>query len=184
MATYTWTLQGTTPTVISATDIIQFAGSAFGTAVFVGNYQDSMHVKTSGGSEKSLGNSPKNTKYIDATHYSLNGGADTLLSASDPAQADCPLKINFAHPSSVAITDHVIYAYNGLSVLAAPTGVTFKIAEQGDTVWSDGGGAGLAMSVADRSAATSHDFYFLVSASPQSIGSKTAFVIRDELIYS
>lgn len=184
MATYVWTLQGTTPTTIDATDIIQFAGAAFGNAVFIGNYQDSTHVKSSGGANDSLGNSPHNTKYVDATHYILDGGASTVLDATHPTNAECPLKLNFSHGSSVVITNHIIYAYDGAVTTNAPTGVTFKIAEKTNTAWTEAGGSAAALAVADHTTATSHDFYFLISAAPASVGLKSAFVIRDELIYS
>ena len=41
MATFTWTLQGATPTTIDATDKIQFAGATFGSPITVGSYNDS-----------------------------------------------------------------------------------------------------------------------------------------------
>lgn len=184
MATYTWTLQGTAPTTIDGTDVIQFAGLAFGNALFVGNYQDTTHVKTSAGVNKSLGNSPHSTKFVDANHFILDGGASTPLSATVPATTDCPLKINFAHGSAVAVTSHLIYAYDSSNTLNPPLDVVFKIAERSNTSWTEAGGSAAALVVGDRAAAVSHDFFFLVSASPQSVGLKSNFVIRDELIYT
>lgn len=182
MAIYAWYLQGLLPTTIEATDILQFAGLTFGSGVFVGNYQDSMHVKSSLGVNDSSGNTPHNSKYIDADGVSLNGAAETAVSAASTAA--CPLKINFSHPTSVAITSHVIYAYDGLATTSPPTGVTFKMAEQGDAAWATPAGSAAALAVGDKAAATSHDFYFLVSATPTSVGLKNSFRIRDELIYS
>ena len=182
MATYTWTLQGTTPTTIDATDIIQFAGSVFNSAIFVGAYNDSTHIKTSGGANKSSGNAPHNTKYLTSTTVSLNGGASVLVSSL--TTGNCPIKINFSHTVAVQITDHFIYAYDGTSTANGPTGVTFQVAEQGDTTWVNADGSAAALAVTDSASATSHDFFFLISASPESVGQKTAFKIRDELIYS
>lgn len=184
MATYTWYLQGTSPTTIALTDIIQFAGLAFGNGIFVGNYNDTTHVKTSGGTNKSLGNAPHSTKYVDSTHFILDGGASTLLSATVPATADCPLKINFAHGSAVATSDHIIYAYDGTTTTAPPTDVDFKIFERSNTTWTSAEGSAAALAVASQSAATSHDFFFGISASPTAVGLKQAFTIRDEMIYS
>ena len=182
MATYTWTLQGTTPTTIDASDVIQFAGAVFGAAIFIGNYQDTTHVKSSGGANDSSGNVPHNSKFVDATHVSLDGGASALVSSI--STANCPLKINFAHGSSVAISAHYIYAYNGSDTSVAPTNVTFKVCEQGTTPWASAGGSAAGLAVLDRTTATSHDFYFLISASPVTVGLKSAFAIRDELIYT
>ncbi len=184
MATFIWTLQGTSPTVIDLTDIIQFAGAAFGNALFVGNYNDSTHVKTAAGANKSSGNTPHNTKRINSTHYSLDGGASTLLDASHPATGECPLKINFSHGSSVVTTDHILYAYDAANTLNGPVDVDFYCAEQGDSTWTQANGSASALTVTDDTAATSHDFFFLISCSPTAVGLKSLFVIRDELIYS
>jgi hypothetical protein len=182
MATLTWYLQGTSPTTIAATDIIQFAGATFNSAIFVGEYNDSTHVKTSGGTNKSSGNTPKNNKYIDATHVSIDGGASSLLSGI--STANCALKLNFSHGSSVVVTDHILYAYDGVTTTSAPTGVVFKAAEQGDANWTEAGGSASALTITDNTTATSHDFFVAMSASPSSEGTKTAFKIRDEFIYS
>ena len=181
MATYTWVLQGTTPTTIGATDIIQFAGATFDSAITVGAYNDSTHVESSAGVNDSEGNSPKNSKYLTSSTVDVGAGSVNLNTVST---ANCPLKINFAHDSAVAVTNHILYAYNGTTTTAAPTGVTFYAAEQGDSTWTNAEGSAAAVSVADSAAATSHDFYFLISASPESVGEKTDFVLRDELTYS
>ena len=182
MATYTWYLQGTTPTTIAATDVLQFAGAVFNSNIFINNFQDSMHVRSSGGSNLSSGNSPHNNKFIDATHVSVDGAASSLLSGI--STGNCALKLNFSHGVAVATTNHIIYAYDAAVTTNAPTDVVFKIAEQGDASWTEAGGSASALGVTDDTAATSHDYYFPVSASPTSVGHKTAFKIRDELIYS
>lgn len=181
MATYTWYLQGTSPTTIDATDIIQFAGATFDSAITVGSYNDSTHVESSVGANDSSGNGPKNSKYLTSSTVDIGGGSTALSGVST---ANCPLKINFAHGTAVAVTNHKIYAYDGTTTTAVPTGVTFQIAEQGDTNWTNAEGSAAALAVGDSAAATSHDFFFLISASPESVGAKTAFKIRDELTYS
>lgn len=182
MATYTWTLQGTSPTTIDATDLIQFAGGTFDSAITVGQYNDSTHVESSGSADDSSGHSPHNTKYLTASTVSLDGAGSANVNTI--ATGSCPLKINFSDAASVAITNHIIYAYDGSVTTNAPTGVTFYIAEQGDASWTNAEGSAAALAVGDQVANTSHDFYFLISASPESVGEKTAFTIRDELTYS
>lgn len=188
MATFTWYLQGSTPTEIEATDILQFAGSVFGSAIFTTEYNDSTHVKAAGGANDSSGNTPNNNKFISQaggtggdSQADWGDGTEDLDQITD---AECALKINFADASSVAITDHYVYAYDGSTTTNPPTDVTFQIAEQGDANWTEAGGSAAALAVTDSGAATSHDFYFAVSASPDTVGQKTAFKIRDELIYS
>lgn len=181
MATYAWTLQGTSPTTIEATDTIQFAGSGgFDSAITVGEYNDTTHVEGSGGANDSSANSPKNSKYLTSSTVDIGAGSVSLSTVAD---ADCPLKINFSHGSAVAITNHILYAYDGAVTTNAPSGVNVQLAEQGDTNWTQAHGSGSALSIADSASATSHDFYILASASPTSVGAKT-FTLRDELTYS
>ena len=188
MATYTWSLQGTSPTTIEATDIIQFAGGTFDSAITVGAYNDSTHVESSGGADDSSGNTPNNVKFISQTGGT---GGDSQADWGDGTEdldqitnAEATLLINFAHGSAVAITNHILYADDGTTTTNGPTGVTFVAAEVGDTNWTAAEGSGAALTITDESAGTSHDFYIALSASPDSVGEKTAFRIRDELTYS
>lgn len=183
MATFTWTGQLTTGTqAIGATDVVRFAGAAFGTAVVVSSYQDSTHVENSGGTELCSTNHCHNTKYVASGTLSLDGGATSNV--VDVTTANCPLKINFADPSSVTTTGGLFYAYNGSTTTVAPTGVTFQAFEQGDAAWTGAGGSAAAVTINDDTAATSHDYFFGMSATPTSVGEKTAFKLRIELTYS
>lgn len=181
MATLIWVLQGTTPTTIEATDLIHFANGTFDGAITVGAYNDSTHVENSGGTEDSASNTPKNSKYLTSSTVDIGGGSVALSSVSE---ANCPLKLTFTHESAVAVTNHKIYAYDGTTTTSVPTGVTFQIAEQGDEAWTNAEGSAAALNVADSGSAESHDFFFLISASPESVGEKTAFAIRSEFTYS
>lgn len=189
MATYVWQLQGTSPTTIDATDILQFAGAGgFDDPVTVGEWQDTTHVESSVGANDSSGNTPNNVKFIS---QSGGTGGDSQADWGDGTEdldqitdAECTLKINFSHGSAVAITDHIFYAYNGSSTATGPTGVSFVAAEQGDTNWTTPEGSGAALGITDSASATSHDFYIACSASPDSVGEKTAFTLRDELTYT
>lgn len=187
MATFVFTLQGTSPTTIDATDILQFAAATFGSAITVGQYNDTTHVESSVGANDSNGNSPKNSKFISQTggtggdsQVDIGGGTVDLDSIST---ANCPLKINFAHGSAVAVTGWKAYFYDGSTPANAPAGVTAKLAEQGEANWTDAEGSGTPVNLADGSSATSHDRYLLASVSPDSVGQKD-FGIRTELTYS
>lgn len=181
MATYIWYLQGTTPTTIEATDIIQFAGGTFGSSIVVSSFNDSTHVESSVGADDSSANTPKNSKYISSGNVDIGGGSTAL---SGITTANCPLKINFSDAASVAVSGHIFYAYDGSTTTAVPTGVTFYAAEQGDAAWTNAEGSAAALGITDQVAGTSHDFFILISASPESVGLKTAFKLRDELTYS
>jgi len=188
MATFTWLLQGTTPTTIDATDIIQFAAATFDSAITVGAYNDSTHVESSVGANDSDGNTPNNVKFISATGGT---GGDSQADWGDGTEdldaildGECTLKITFADDASVTTTGCIFYAYDGSTTTAVPTGVTFYAAEKGDANWTNAEGSAAAVSITDDTASTSHDYYIAVSASPESVGEKTAFALRIELTYS
>jgi hypothetical protein len=182
MATFTFTLQGSSDTVIGATDRLQFAGaSGFDSKVTVGAYNDSTHVKSSADANDSNGNTPENNKYVSGTTADWGDGVENLNLITE---AECALKINFSDAASVEITDAIFYAYDGSTTTAVPTGVTFQAAEQGDAAWTNAEGSAAAVTLADQAAATSHDYFIAVSASPESVGLKSAFAIRVELTYS
>lgn len=189
MAIYIWYLQGVSPTTIEATDIIQFAGAGgFDTAIVVGAYNSTTHVESSIGNNDSSGNTPENNKFISQAGGT---GGDSQADWGDGTedidqilQAECALKINFAHGSAVAVSGHIIYAYDGTTPATGPTEVDFRIAELADANFTEAEGSGSALGVTDSGSSTSHNFYFIISVSPTAVGEKTAFKVRDELTYT
>ena len=177
-----WKLQGTTATTIDATDSIAFSNGTFGQPIQVGSYNDKTHVRTSGGTDKSASNSPHNTKYLTSTTMSLNGGASANLSTLTTANS--PLKITVSESVNITVTGVKMYAYDGTTTTNAPSGMNVYLAEQGDTAWVQAHGSGSALELDDHStAATSHDFYVAISASPTSVGVKSANKLRLEFVY-
>jgi len=188
MATFIWTGQATdnsNHTTIGATDVVRFSGAAFATPVVVNSYQTTTHVENSGGTETcTAGVHLHNIAYVSSGNFTLDGGGSTALSGSVPTTANCTLKINFADASSVTTTGGLFYAYDGTTTTSAPTGVTFQAFEQSDTTWTAASGSAAAVSITDDTASTSHDYYFGISATPTSVGEKTAFKLRIELTYA
>lgn len=171
MAEFTHYLQGSTDTEITSSDVLQFAGGSFDSKITVGEYNDSTHVKADDDSDKSDGNSPKNNNYND----------DSL----PISEGDCALKINFSHDSDVEIENAEFYAYDGSDTANGPSDVTFYAAE-GDVSddWVNAEGSGDALSLEDKtSASDSHDFYIAVTASPDSVGTKSGNKYRIELTF-
>ena len=188
MATFTWTLQGSSDTTIDATDLLQFAGATFDSAITVNAYNDSTHVESNVGANDSSGNTPNNNKFVS---QSGGGGGDSQADWGDGTEdidailtTECALKVNFAHGSAVAVSGAIFYADDGTTTTAVPTGVDFRCAEQGDTNFTEAEGSASALSLDDSASATSHDYFILVSASPTSVGEKTAFRGRIELTYT
>lgn len=182
MATFTWDLQGSTDTTLEAGDKVQFAGGTFDSAITVSEYNDSTHALDSDGTtDNSDGDTPNNVKYVASGTGDWGDGTEDV---ADMLTSEATLKINFAHASAVACSSITFYAYDGTTTTDGPTGVTFYALEQGDAAWTNAEGSGSALSVSDSESSTSHDFYIAVSASPDSVGEKTAFTLRMELTYS
>ena len=103
---------------------------------------------------------------------------DTLVAG------DANLKINFSDPSAVEVTGAILYAYDGTTPATAPANVDVRAAEIGDTNFTQAEGQGSALALADQASATSHDYDIAVSASPETVGLKSAFAFRFEGTYS
>ena len=167
---------------------MQFAGSGgFDSKITVGQYNDSTHVKSSGGANDSSGNTPNNVKFISQTGGT---GGDSQADWGDGTEdldaitnAEATLLINFSHGSSVITEDAIFYAYDGTTPATAPVGITFVAAEVGDANWTAAEGSGSPVTINDDTTATSHDYYIACSASPDSVGLKE-FALRIELTYS
>lgn len=179
--TQTWVLQGTSPTTIEATDSIHFSDGTFGNAITVNAYQGGTHVRSSGGADDSSANTPKNSKYLTTNTVDIGGGS---VSLSGVSTANCPLKITVAYDSSITISGAILYAYDGSTTTNAPTDMNVYLAEQGDTNWTQAHGSASALGLTDKSTpATSHDYYVLISASPTTVGVKSANKVRLEFTY-
>jgi hypothetical protein len=176
MATWTLTAQLTTGTLtVNATDRVWWNGATFGTNVAVSSYQDSTHITNNTDVHQCSTNHVHNTKFIDSTHVSIDGGASTVLAAGTvPTTAQCGLKFNFSDAASVATSSGTFYAFDGTTDATAMAGVTFQAGEGGQTTtWIAANGSGSALSLANQAAATSHDFFIFTSISPTSTGAKT-----------
>ena len=188
MATFTWTLQGVAPTEIAATDLIQFAGGSFDSAITIATYNTSTHVETDIAGDKSSGNTPNNVQFISQAG---GGGGDSQADWGDGTEdidaitdAECTIKLNFAHDPAVAVSNHTFFAFDGTTPATAPVNITVAAAESADVNFTAAEGSGSALTITASGSATSHDFYIMISASPDTVGEKTAFAFRSELTYT
>ena len=176
MATWTVTAQLTTGTLtVGATDRVWLNGAAWGDNVTVSSYQDSTHISNSSDAHQCTTNHVHNVKYLSSTTMSLDGAGSANLSTLTTANS--PLKFNFSDAASVATTAATFYAYDGTTDATAMVGVTFQAAEGGTTsTWVAANGSGSALTIADDTAATSHDYFIAISVTPTSVGAKTGKV--------
>lgn len=182
MATWTLTAQLTTGTLnVGATDRIWWSGSATDPAVniVVGSYQDGTHITNSSDVHQCSTNHVRNTKWLadtGAASISIDGAASSNVTAT--ATTAVGLKFNFADAASVITNNGKFYAYDGTTDATAMAGVTFKAIEitGSQTTWVGANGLGAALSLADNTTTTSHDFFLGTSVSPTSTGLKTGKV--------
>lgn len=172
MSTFTWYLQGTTDTEITETDVLQFASTGFNSRIVVDDYNESTHVKTSGGVDKSSANTPNNNRYVSSNQVSINEGANQSLSTVVDNEATLLIKIEDV--SSFKIEDVIFYVYNGASVNTPPVDLDFQVAEVGDTDFTQALGRAFALALDDKTvASTEQNYYILASLSPENFGTKT-----------
>lgn len=186
MTDFLWELQGATPTEIAETDIIRFAGATFSDPVLVGDYNDSIHVKSSVGVDLSAANTPNNNKFISQaggtggkSQVAINGGAAQDLDTVVDAEA--AIHVETTDVAAVVMSDGIFYSYNGVTPSVATAGLTVKAAEVGNPNFTDAEGNGSPLALGDQGSATVHDYYLIVSKSPSTPGLKSD-KLRIELV--
>jgi len=205
VATFTWNYWGGTGpswTDVS-TDTIVFSGTGgLANPVTVAAWQDETHMGTGDPGSDACGTvHAKNNKYISTTQFDNGSGTETL-NDTNLTQDECTLQIIFTDGASVAITSARFYAYDGTTTTTEAIGVDVEAFEQGQaaTLWTiinddtvsgaltvgsiGGDNTGERLDLADQGAATDHTYYIAVSASPETVGAKTAFDFGIALTYS
>lgn len=180
-----------------------FFGSAFGTSVQVGAYQDKTFVTNGSGTVR--GPECWNTKWTHANSGSVAGGASLALTHIPNYQATFEIRATF--DTAVTIPNAEVRVYDRVNANNAPSGVTCWAAElihtstiagaggSGDSSWQPMSGSGSVLTLVSspgesglrpNGASTSDDFhswYVTMSASPDSVGSKTQFGLYFSMEY-
>lgn len=176
-----------------------YGDSGFGASVRVGEWQGRTFITNSTGT--SQGPEVDNVKYLNAGSGILGQtGSGIALTAIPNYQST--LNIRFTYDTAVKVQNAVFRIYDRSDPNRAASGVTTKVAEiihpsitqanngSGDTVWATPGGSGVTVSLAPSPGISGmyagngadgqwtdvqHDWYLAISASPDSIGSKTLY---------
>ena len=170
--TTVWLLQGTTPTTIDATDLIQFSDGTFDNPITVSAFNGGTHVRSSGGANDSSANTPRNVKYIASGTADWGDGTENLTAMTT---GEATLKITVGYDTNITVTGITMYAYDGTTPATAPTNLDVYLAEQGDSAWVNADGSGAALTLGDSTTpATAHNFYVAMSVSPSAVGTQSA----------
>ena len=180
-----------------------FYGSTFGNSVQVGAFQTTTWVTDSNGTIQ--GPQCNNVTWTHPSSGSINGAASVALNKIPNYL--CPLNIRFTNATAVVTQNSKLRIYDRSNINNDPSGVLCKVAQvahdsfsqsvngSGDTSWSTPTGSSVILAIAFDNPQTSggryngatgsdtqHDYYFALSSSPNSIGSKT-FALYFQLEY-
>lgn len=186
------------PTEITGSGL-GFFGASFGTSVQVGQYQDTTFITNGAGTIN--GGSSTNTKYLgNSSGVSIDG--DDSVNLSSVPVASGALNVRFTFDDPVKTQNGELRIFDRVDKDNDASGVTTQVAQlvnggsgvdaSGNaagsnsgwmslngstsimTLLSSPGSGGLSPSGADTQD-TRHDWFFTVSATPNSIGSKTSY---------
>lgn len=203
MATFAFYSAGTD---IGSSGIGFFGNSGFGSSVSVGAYQDSTYITNSNGTI--AGAALTNIKYSHPNSGIVNGiGSPSGLGLQSITNAQASLNVRFTHSTAVATQNVKLRIYDRSNINNAASGVTTKVAEiihpsltnvldgSGSASWQTPAGSGVIVPLASSPGMSGlspngtgtisdrHDWYLALSASPDSIGSKTQYAMWVELEY-
>ena len=172
---------------------LAFMGSSFGQSVNVNSYQDTTWITNSAGTAQ--GPQVDNVKWTHASSGSINGAASVLLTQIPNYLST--LNIRFNHSSAIKTQNVKLRIFDRSNINNNPSGVTCKVAEvvhpdtaqtnngSGNSTWTTVYGSAVVLTLTSSPGQSgyrpngsntqdmNHDWYTILSASPDSIGSKT-----------
>jgi hypothetical protein len=166
------------------------------TAITVAEWQDGTHAGSDDpGTDQCGANHMNNVKYVDDTHFILNGGSSEVINDTNLTQNECTLRIHFNHGSAVAVTGARLYCYDGTTTTDPGVDMEMYAFEQGQsaTSWTEindysgsigGDNVGERLDLADSASSQDHYWYVAISVSPESVGDKASVDLGVTLTYS
>jgi len=184
-----------------------FYGNGFGQSVDVGTWQQTTFITNANGTAQ--GQQVNNIEYLNAASGIL-GSATSGVWLTQMPNYMATLQIEFTNPSAVKAQNVQCYIYDRSNINNPASGVTTMVAElvhpdtiqnnngSGDPTWLTPGGSAVIVSLTPSPGIsglyagngsnstrpdTTHDWYLAISASPDSIGSKTLYGLYVSLEY-
>lgn len=173
-----------------------FFGSSFGQSVEVASWQDTTYITDGDG--LSQGEVCINNKYVNSSGVLNSLVGDELHILNIPNRM-ATLNVRFEHDSAVKLQNTKLRIFDRSNINNAASGVTTKVAQiihpdplqtsigSGDTTWTTPAGSSVILDLegspgisgihglSTTHEGTRHDFYTLISASPDSIGAKNLY---------
>jgi len=183
-----------------------FYGESFGSSVDVGEFQTTTFITNGDGTSE--GPQVNNIKYAASDSGTVNSAGSPVALTAIPNYL-ATLNIRFTHTSAVKTQNALVKIYDRTTVANAASGVTTYVAElihpdtvqndngSGDSEWinATSGTSSVAINLVaspgysgeresgSETYSDQHDYYLAISASPDSIGSKTEYGLYVELEY-
>lgn len=184
-----------------------FYGAAFGQSVDVGSYQNTTFITNGNGTAQ--GQQTNNIRYLNTASGYL-GSATSGVKLTEMPNYMATLNVRFSNGVAVKAQNVKCRIYDRTSINNPASGVTTKVAElihpattqtnvgSGDTTWLTPAGSSVIVDLApspgysglyagngsnSTRSDTQHDWYLAISASPDSIGSKTMYGLYVSLEY-
>ncbi len=175
---------------------VGFYGSSFAASIPVSSWNSRTFITNSNGTLE--GPEGNNIKWTHANSGIIGSTGSSVVLTRIPNYLST-LNIRFTHSSGVQTSNATLYIYDRTSINNGPSGVTCKVAEvihtdtvqnnngSGDTSWITAAGTGTTVSFVGSPGTSGlspsgtstidsrHDWYAAISASPDSVGSKTNF---------
>lgn len=178
-----------------------FGSGGFGNSVGVGSFQDTTFITDGNGVTQ--GPQGNNVKWVHPNSGQVGGTTNVALTSLPNYQST--LNVRFTNASAVKTQNAKLYIYDRVSTNNSPTGVTCYVSHiihpntsqvtggSGLSTWENPAGSsyvnasvlgnGTSFSPGTSGLSpnggsttdTQHDWYFAISASPNSVGSKTNF---------
>ena len=180
-----------------------FYGGGFGFSVEVAAFQDTTFITNGAGT--SQGPQTDNIKFKDVASGIINGASSGVALTAIPNYL-ATLNVRFTHGSVVKTQNAKLRIYDRTNINNNASGVTTKVAEiihfnqsqvdntgSGDATWNTPTGSSSIMDLVAAPGMSGlsingpsttedrHDWYVAISASPDSIGSKTLYGLYIEL---
>jgi len=171
------------PAASGGLNTLGFFGASFGFSVRVGEYQTTTFRTNANGT--SNGSQLPNVRYANTSGAFVGAAlvAEELLEIEDNLAT---LNIRLNTDTAIKTQNTRFRAFDRLNINSNPSGVTIYAAElrkdnalvrgSGNQFWKQVYGSGSVLSLEDQTTAntTRHDFFVALTASPASIGEKTA----------
>lgn len=186
-----------------------YGSSGFGFSVPVGSYQGRTFITDSTGALQ--GQEVANVQYLNSGSGIL-GQAGSGLGLRAIPNYQATLNIRFTNASAVQAQNVKVYIYDRVNINNPASGVLTKVAQiihpdtvqnnngSGDTSWQTPAGSAVVVSLANSPGTSgfyagdgvtnissrpdvTHDWYICISASPNTIGAKTAYGLYVSLEY-